>query len=78
MQKYIQERLISWNIQLTKQVLCFNKLISKEKNHQRIIAPNEFGNKQKIQIKVVITAITFHFIFASSLDFHFFTSQSQK
>ena len=39
---------------IAKQVLCFKKLISKEKKHQSITTPKESVNKQKIQIHVVI------------------------
>ena len=42
------------------------KLISKERNPQRITTLKEYVNKQTMQIQVVITAITFYFIFTTS------------
>ena len=46
-----------------KHVLCFKKLISKERNPQRITTSKKSVSKQKIQIQVLIAAITFYLIF---------------
>ena len=52
------------NISLNKHVLRFKKLISIEKNLQRITIPKEYMNKSKIQMQVAVTAITFYFVFS--------------
>ena len=48
-----EERLTCWKYLANQAIICFNKLISKERNPQSTIAPKESTNR--IEIQVVIT-----------------------
>ena len=63
---------------LAKQVLYFEKMIS-NRNLQRITTPSESVNQQKLQAQVVITVITFYFIFSYQLTqtFTFFLTEER-